>query len=109
MCKKQTAVSHRSAESEIISLDAGLRLGGIVALDLWDLIVSVLGNTTQNRTERRDPLLNKREPCSPPHSIHKRNQSQKVINNWTMLILFPHTSNLLVRKLCCLCLKTTKQ
>ena len=51
MCKKQTSVSHSSTESEIISLDAGLRLDGILALDLWDLIVSVLGNTTQT-TER---------------------------------------------------------
>ena len=33
--------SHSSTESEIISLDAGLRLDGIAALDLWDLIVSV--------------------------------------------------------------------
>ena len=33
MCKKQTAVSHSSTESEIISLDAGLRLDGIPALD----------------------------------------------------------------------------
>ena len=41
MCKKQTSVSHSSTESEIISLDVGLRLGGIPALDLWDLIVSV--------------------------------------------------------------------
>ena len=47
MCKKQTSVSHSSTESEIISLDAGLRLDGIRALDLWDLIVSVLGNTIQ--------------------------------------------------------------
>ena len=29
MCKKQTSVSHSSTESEIISLDAGLRLDGI--------------------------------------------------------------------------------
>ena len=28
MCKKQTSVSHSSTESEIISLDAGLRLDG---------------------------------------------------------------------------------
>ena len=28
MCKKQTSVSHSSRESEIISLDAGLRLDG---------------------------------------------------------------------------------
>ena len=47
MCKKQTSVSHSSTESEIISLDAGLRLDGIPALDSWDLIVSVLGNTIQ--------------------------------------------------------------
>ena len=40
MCKKQTSVSHSSTESEIISLDAGLRLGGIPALDLRDLIVA---------------------------------------------------------------------
>ena len=41
MCKKQTSVSHRLTESEISSLDAGLRLDGIAALDLWDLIVAV--------------------------------------------------------------------
>ena len=56
MCKKQTSVLHSSTESEIISLDAGLRLDGIPALDLWDLIVAVLhGNTYQNSQERGDP------------------------------------------------------
>ena len=39
MCKKQTAVSHSSTESEIISLDTRLRLDGLPVLDLWDLIV----------------------------------------------------------------------
>ena len=59
MCKKQTAVSHSSRESEIISLDAGLRLDGIPALDLWDLIVAVLHeNTYQSNQERRDPYTN---------------------------------------------------
>ena len=33
MCKKQTSVSHSSTESEIISLDARLRLDQIPALD----------------------------------------------------------------------------
>ena len=33
MCKKQTSVSHSSTESEIIFLDAGLRMDGIPALD----------------------------------------------------------------------------
>ena len=47
MCKKQTAVSDSSTESEIISLDAELRLDELPALELWDLIVSVLGRVTQ--------------------------------------------------------------
>ena len=47
MCKKQTAVSRSSTESEIISQDAGLRLDGLLALKLWDLIVSVFGSVSQ--------------------------------------------------------------
>ena len=57
MCKKQTSVSHSSTESEIISLDAGLRLDGIPALDLRDLIVLVLGNTTQNHDRTVKPVV----------------------------------------------------
>ena len=48
-----TSVSLSSTESEIISLDAGLRLDGISTLVLWDLIVAVLhGNTYQSNQER---------------------------------------------------------
>ena len=47
MCKNQTAVSHSSTESEIISLDTGLRLDGLLARELRDLIVSVLGNVSR--------------------------------------------------------------
>ena len=47
MCKKQTAVSHSSTESEIISLDTGLRLDGLPALELWDLIFSVFRSVFQ--------------------------------------------------------------
>ena len=57
MCKKQTSVSHSSTESEIISLDTGLRLDGLPALELWDLIVSVFGNTS-HISERTDKLVN---------------------------------------------------
>ena len=55
MCKKQTPVSHSSTESEIISLDTGLRLDGLPALELCDLIVSVYGSVmiqTSDRTVR---------------------------------------------------------
>ena len=78
-CKK--SVSHSSTESEIISLDARLRLDGIPALDFWDLIVAVLGNTTQHHDRTGRPVVNKSEVCSPFHTIHKRKQSQRVIND----------------------------
>ena len=81
MCKKQTSVSHSSTESEIISLDAGLRLDGIPALDLRDLIVAVLGNTNQSHKELGDLVMNKREVRSQPHTIQELKQSQRVIND----------------------------
>ena len=36
MCKKQESVSHSSTEPEIISLDAGLRMDGLLALDFTE-------------------------------------------------------------------------
>ena len=71
MCKKQTAVSHSSTESEIISLDTGLRLDGLTALELWDLIVSVLGNIS-DRTG---------QPESDVHKHHKSHNKFDVIKD----------------------------
>ena len=48
MCKKQTSVFHSSAESEIISLDAGLRMDGVPALDLWDVMIEVSHSSNTN-------------------------------------------------------------
>ena len=63
MCKQQTCVSHGSTESEIISLDADVRMDGIPALDLWDLIFEVLHakSNQKHHSERArgDPLRNK--------------------------------------------------
>ena len=82
MCKKQTLVSHSSTVSEIISLDAGLRLDGIPALDFWDVIVAVLHrNTYQSNQARGDLSTNLRDVCAAPHTLHKRKQSQRVIND----------------------------
>ena len=88
-CKKQTSVSHSSTESEIISLDAGSKLDGIPALHLWDLIVSVLGNTTQNHDRTGRPVVSTSEICSPPHTIHKRKQSRRVINDFQKVDFIP--------------------
>ena len=62
MCKKQTSVSHSSTESDIISLDTGLRLDGLPALEQWDLIVSVLENISR---------VSDRSPESDDHKHHK--------------------------------------
>ena len=59
MCKKQTSVSHSSTESEIISLDTGLRLDGLPALELWDLIVSVFGNISHISDRTGKPVNGK--------------------------------------------------
>ena len=74
MCKKKTTTSHSSTESEIISLDAGLRLDGIPALDLWDLIVLVLGNTAQNHDRTGQPVVGRNTSHEPSQ------QSRGVIN-----------------------------
>ena len=65
MCKKQTSVSHSSTESEIISLDTGLRLDGLLAPELWDLIVSVFGNVS-HVSDRSG---------QPDNDVHKRHKS----------------------------------
>ena len=76
--KKQTSVSHSSTESEIISLDAGLRLDGIPALDLRDLIALVLGNTAQNHDRTGQPVV-----CGDAsHGPNKRSQGMfNFLNN----------------------------
>ena len=93
MCNKQTAVSHSSTEAEIIPLDTGLRLGGLLALELWDLIVLVLRNTNQSNKEQGDPFVNKREVRSPPRKIQKRKQSQRVINDLDNVDFIPSNVN----------------
>ena len=74
MCKKQTAVSHSSTESEIISLDTGLRLDCLLALEIWDLIVSVLGNVS--RVSDRSG-----KPESDDHKHHKSHNKIDVMKD----------------------------
>ena len=42
MCKMQTAVSHSSAESEIISFDGSLRIDGLPALQFWACVLDIV-------------------------------------------------------------------
>ena len=73
------AVSHSSTESEIISLDIGLRLDGLPALELWDLIVSVLGNVS-----RVSDGSGKSE-----NDVHKRQKSHNKIDAMKDIDLVP--------------------
>ena len=99
MCKKQTSFSHSSTESEIISLDAGLRLDGISALDLWHLIVTVPnGNTNQSKQVQGDLCTNPSEVRSRPHTIQKRKKSHGMINVWDNVDFL--SCILLVKNLC---------
>ena len=56
MCKKQTSVSHSSTEAEIISLDASLRMYGIPALDLWNLVIEVFHYSPNQSNKTKDSL-----------------------------------------------------
>ena len=55
MCKKQTSVSHISTEALVISLDAGSRMDGIPALDLWDLVIEVF-HSSPNQTNKTNDV-----------------------------------------------------
>ena len=79
MCKKQTSVSHSSTESEIISLDTGQRLDGLPALELWDLIVSVLGNVSRVSDGSG----------KPESDVHKRQKSHNKIDVMKDIDLVP--------------------
>ena len=98
MFKKQVSVSHSSTESEIIWLGAGLRLDVILALELWDLIVSVSGTWLRLQREWERPV------------ITERSQNLKGRSTcWITLIVFLQTSSLRIKKFCCICLMTAKQ
>ena len=44
-CVRNKLQSHSSTESEVVSLDAGLHMDGIPALDRWDLVIEVLDSS----------------------------------------------------------------
>ena len=65
MCKKQTAVSHSSAEFQINSLDARLRVDGLPALQFWESVLATFSSKpTKGNLERH-----KRERVIPSHSL----------------------------------------
>ena len=72
ICKKQGAVSHSTAEAEVISLDAGIRLEGIPALSLWDLVIDVF-----------DPISDSQKPkeLTIPERLFLRRQAHDIFGS----------------------------
>ena len=99
MCNKQTSVSHSSTESEIISLDASLRMDGIPALDLWDLVIEVFHSSSNKFTE--NPKWEYRETCHVTHHQASTPTSKPrilfstTILDYAMSIMLPQTWSLL--------------
>jgi hypothetical protein len=56
ICKKQGAVSHSSSEAEIIAMDAAMRLEGLPALCLWDLVLEVFPPTAAKQAQAQQKL-----------------------------------------------------
>ena len=73
MCKKQTSVSHSSTEAEVISLDSGLRVDGVPALDLWDLLIEVFHSSPNqiNKSKGQGSQGN----LSRNTTLHMKNQN----------------------------------
>ena len=55
-CARNKLQYHSFTESEVIFLDAGLRMDGLPALDLWDLVMKVL-HSSSIQPRARDTLL----------------------------------------------------
>ena len=77
MSKKQIVVSHISTESEIISLDAGLRTDGFLALDLWDIGIEVL-RSTNNSVQPKHTSIQETDALHSKTKTRKIERRQKV-------------------------------
>ena len=85
MCMKQTSQSHSSTESEIISLDAGLRTDGTPAFDLWDVVIEVLHASKNTHQAVKDHCKKKKVDDQVPgnrahgeiRSTNPKNQDEK--------------------------------
>ena len=70
--KKQGATSHSSSEAEVIALDAALRMEGIPALMLWDIIMEVY-----------HPEISATGNCGKQDYQWQKQQRLRVIDYWS--------------------------
>ena len=90
MCKKQISVSESSTESEVVSSDAGLRMDGITAFDLWDLVSEILHSSLNQPTGRVNLCRNEQ---SEKRSNAKTEKHSKPLEDPGLTNLDSFTSN----------------
>ena len=73
VCKKQGAVSHSSTEAEVIALDAALRLEGLSALMLWDIVIEVL-RPEKNHQNKKSLALGDQSQKQPTQGLMRLSQ-----------------------------------
>ena len=105
MCKKQTSVFHSSTESEIMSLAAVLRMYGLLALDLWDMVIEVMGTTP--RIPKHTQACTRRTGAKTQSTTKIRQVSDQNVIYWTQ-IKFHRTRISLRKNHNCTSSKTTK-
>ena len=112
ICHHQLDVqeTNSSTESEIISLGTGLRMDGLLALDLWDVVIEVY--TEHCKTLKTSPrsLVRDRKPFeqSKPRPKHQLKGATEMLCHCQVWIAYPPTHILLKASLSCASLKTTK-
>ena len=94
----QKTDAHSSTEAELISLDAGLRMDGIPALERWDMVVEVFHSSPNqpNNTKDQARRISLRDLTSNKHTQNQSEDPTKHNNiEWVMLSRFRRTRGLL--------------
>ena len=65
-------MSHSSTESEVISLDEGLRIDGIPDLDLWDVVTEVLHSSSNQSKKSKENVQGNLPHDTPSKKKHKK-------------------------------------
>ena len=102
--QEETSVSHSSTESEIFSSDAGLRMDGLRALVLWDVMMEVSRSSNSTKTP-----TNLAGNCSRNHKSKPKQRETEMLIHCRMWTTPPQTQIFLKASLSCTSLKTMKQ
>ena len=91
---------HSPTESEVSSSDAGLRMDGIPALDLWDLIIEVLHSSSIQSTARGSLLCDEHYEKEHSNERMKKESSTSEDLGWSNIDFVTLDAKLLVSMPC---------